>query len=82
MMMVMGSTTPELCRFVGIWAVWLDTSEKLLCSCLVASDDSTRAIRNLDSRGEAKRAVGAGKRHVVQMLVERRGEDVELYIQK
>jgi hypothetical protein len=65
-MMVMGRATPELYRFVGHWAVWLDTSKKLLCSRLVTSKDGTRAFSNLDRRSKAKRVVG-GKRHVVQI---------------
>jgi len=64
--LVMGYATPELCQPVGVWAVWLDTSKKLLCSRLVASNDGTRAVRNLDGRSKAKRVVGS-KRHVVQI---------------
>ena len=63
---VMGNAMPELCQLVGIWAVGLDTSEKFLCSCLVASNDGTRAVRNIDGRRKGKRVVGI-KRHIVQV---------------
>ena len=63
MVMVVGRATPELCRFVGIWAVWLDTCKKLLCSRLITSNDGASAFSNLDGRSKAKRVVG----HVVQI---------------
>ena len=64
--MVMGNATPELCQLVGAWAVWLDTSKKSLCSCLVARNDGTGAVRNLDCRSKAKSMVGS-EGHVAQI---------------